>query len=53
MNLCSNNHEEICHEGRHCPVCELIAEHEDKISTLENKLAEAQDQITSLHDQIG
>lgn len=23
MNLCSEGHDEICYEGRRCPVCEL------------------------------
>jgi hypothetical protein len=23
MNLCSNDHEEVCYIGRNCPVCEL------------------------------
>ena len=26
MNLCSDNHEEICYEGRQCPACALKEE---------------------------
>lgn len=26
MNLCSDGHDEICFEGRHCPACSLIQE---------------------------
>ena len=23
MDICSNGHDEVCYEGRKCPVCEL------------------------------
>ena len=26
MNLCDDGHEEVCFEGRNCPVCEKIEE---------------------------
>jgi len=26
MNLCSNEHEEICYEGRYCPLCQVMVE---------------------------
>ena len=26
MNLCDHGHEEVCFEGRNCPVCEKIEE---------------------------
>jgi len=26
MNLCDNDHEEICYEGRNCPCCDIIKE---------------------------
>lgn len=26
MNLCSDVHDEVCFEGRHCPVCPLYEE---------------------------
>lgn len=38
MNLCSDGHEEICHEGRNCPVCEIIKEKDGRIEDLENKV---------------
>ena len=25
MNLCSEGHDEVCYDGRNCPVCELLA----------------------------
>jgi hypothetical protein len=24
MNICDDNHEEVCYEGRDCPLCESI-----------------------------
>jgi len=33
MELCSDNHQEICYEGRYCPACELL----DKIVELEKQ----------------
>ena len=38
MDLCSDGHEEICYDGRTCPMCALIEEKtdlEDKIEKLE------------------
>jgi hypothetical protein len=26
MTLCSDNHDEVCYEGRYCPACELFQE---------------------------
>lgn len=43
MNLCNDNHDEVCYEGRRCPVCEKQKELDaanDKISELETKLEE-------------
>jgi uncharacterized protein Yka (UPF0111/DUF47 family) len=34
MNLCDDGHEEVCYEGRSCPVCEKM----DEIRELENEI---------------
>jgi hypothetical protein len=37
MNLCSEGHDEICYEGRNCPLCEKIEEikaYEEQIDDL-------------------
>jgi hypothetical protein len=26
MNLCSDDHDEVCYEGKDCPVCKAISE---------------------------
>jgi transcription initiation factor IIE alpha subunit len=53
MNLCSDGHQEICHEGNTCPLCEAISEHkgmdeanEDKINELKNKIDDLEQQIS-------
>ncbi|MFA6281884.1 MAG: hypothetical protein WCY05_05230 [Candidatus Omnitrophota bacterium] len=38
MNLCSENHDEICFEGRKCPLCEMKDELENEIQDLKEKL---------------
>lgn len=43
MNLCASNHEEICHEGFRCPICELIEEKDDEILELRNKIESLSD----------
>jgi len=48
MNLCSDNHEEICYEGRHCPCCWIIEEKqqlESEITKLKSSIAELEQQI--------
>ena len=31
MNLCSDGHDEIVYEGRHCPACDLKQERDAQI----------------------
>ena len=48
MNLCSSNHDEICYDQKHCPLCEKIEENDD----LENDLRKANDEISKLQDEL-
>jgi hypothetical protein len=48
MNLCNDNHDEICHEGRYCPVCEVIKEKDNKISELTDARDSLQRQIDDM-----
>ena len=62
MNLCSDNHEEVCYEERHCPMCQLkgeeadrdryIVELQDRIKVLENNFDEMCDDYESLKAHI-
>jgi len=48
MNLCSSEHEEICYEGKYCPVCEKMAE----ISKLKNEISHLQDNLSDLESEM-
>jgi hypothetical protein len=34
MNLCNNNHQEVCFEGRECPLCQSVKELQQEIDAL-------------------
>lgn len=38
MNLCSDNHDEICFEGRKCPFCEKIDEHKREVDLMQSEI---------------
>lgn len=46
MNLCNDGHEEICYEGRNCPVCESKKE----IDRLERETEDLRDEIKEMKD---
>ncbi len=48
MELCSDGHDEVCYDGRSCPVCDAILDH-DATTT---ELAEAEKEIERLKDEI-
>lgn len=45
LNICNDGHDEVCFEGRGCPVCLLREDKDSDILKLE-------DQITGLEKQI-
>ena len=42
MNLCNDRHDEVCYEGRDCPVCDMRNEKQVEIDDLNEKLEEAE-----------
>lgn len=52
MNLCSYNHEEICFEGRKCPLCETISEKDQEITSLKEELSSSEEAIKRLHAEL-
>lgn len=52
MNLCSDNHAEICFEGRLCPLCAAIQEHEKKVERLEEDNKTLSDEVQELQTQL-
>jgi hypothetical protein len=48
MNICNVGHDEICFEGKVCPMCEqneYIAELHDQINSLEDEVGELEIQL--------
>ena len=53
LNTCSVNHDEIVHEGRDCPFCAYVDEHDSIIAELNDKVSELEAKDTSeLTDKI-
>lgn len=52
MNLCSDNHEEICFESRKCPMCAQKEEHEEAIREMDRKLEKATEEISELESRL-
>jgi len=48
MNLCNEKHDEVCFEGRICPVCEKMNE----IAVLEGDITELKQQVKDLESQV-
>ena len=48
MTLCSENHDEVCYEGRDCPACKLFTETE----TLSGTIEDLRDEIAELKDSL-
>jgi len=47
MELCSNNHDEVCFDGRDCPVCDIRYDLEKKISDFEDEIFDLKEQLQS------
>lgn len=52
MQLCENNHKEICFEGKSCPLCDYINDSISDIKSLENELDNLKKENEELHDRI-
>ncbi len=50
MNLCEDGHEEVCYDGRYCPVCEIIKEHTKRIESLQDEIEDLNKTIESLDE---
>lgn len=52
MNLCSDNHEEVCFEGRKCPVCETVSQKDREIEMRDGTISELESKISNLEEQV-
>ena len=53
MYLCNDGHEEVCYEGRNCPVCEerkKVSDLEDEVFSLKEKSEDLKNQIEELKE---
>jgi hypothetical protein len=48
MILCSDNHEEVCYDGRSCPVCDARDALQQEVDDLTQELEEAREEIDRL-----
>ncbi len=51
MNLCNHGHEEICYEGRYCPLCDTITDKEKDISSLTKEIERLEAVIDRLESE--
>lgn len=52
MNLCSDKHDEVCYEGRTCPVCDMRSDKESEVEDAKRELKEEQEINESLQTKI-
>ncbi len=52
MNLCSDDHEEVCYEGRTCPVCEVKQEKEKEIEACQDEIEDLKNTIGELESDL-
>jgi uncharacterized protein YdcH (DUF465 family) len=52
VNLCSNDHEEVCYEAADCPVCEMESTKDDEIADLKKEVAKLKDEIVILDRRL-
>lgn len=52
MNLCNDGHEEVCYEGRECPVCDITNHKNREIEDLEHKIAELEHSVSELEAEV-
>lgn len=48
MDICSDDHDEICFTGRHCPCCEML----ETIDGLNEELESLQTEVKTLEKEI-
>jgi transcription initiation factor IIE alpha subunit len=50
MTLCSDGHDEVCYDGKECPVCKAIQDTKDadeEIKEMEKEIKELKEDIAS------
>jgi len=50
MDLCSDDHEEVCFEGRNCPACEIKDSMQRSIDDLLKEIVSLKDEIEMMNE---
>lgn len=48
MNLCSDDHEEVCYEGRKCPACDIAETLQEEIDNLASTVDALQREVDEM-----
>ena len=51
MNLCSQDHHEVCYEGPKCPACEVFQDKEGDIQGLRDEVEDLNGRIEELKEE--
>jgi hypothetical protein len=51
MTLCDDGHQEVCFDGRTCPVCTLIKEKDAELEGKDNEIQSLHARIDELENQ--
>lgn len=52
MDLCSHEHDEVCYDGKTCPVCSLRDEKNEEIDELKAKVEQLESEVESLQEDL-
>jgi hypothetical protein len=52
MNLCSEDHDEVCFEGRKCPLCDVRSDLKETIEKHKREIQQLEEKIDGLEEQI-
>ena len=52
MNLCADGHEEVCFEGRNCPVCEIRSDLNAQIEDLNTQIEDLSKEVSQLESKV-
>lgn len=48
MNLCEDDHDEVCYEGRNCPACAM----KQQFSTAEDTILQLREELNDTNDAL-
>lgn len=56
MELCSDGHEEVCYDGKHCPACVALQENDElgaEVDELKGEIKVLESNVDSLQKELG